>query len=190
MNAKVGFSHESQHNQSVDWYTPAWIFEAMGLKFDLDPCSPAGGLPWIPAEQYYSLPLDGLALPWHGRVWCNPPYGKHTAAWLEKMNKHRNGMALVFARTDCKWFHNSVAEADALLLLAGRVRFVDGLGVTGGNGAGSGSMLIAWGADCMNALLGMRDRGLFLDLATNRQVIDRRVSLVAAREATSNAQAA
>ena len=30
----------------------------------------------------------------------NPPYGKFTAKWLEKFINHRNGIALVFARTD------------------------------------------------------------------------------------------
>jgi hypothetical protein len=47
---------------------------------------------------------------------------------LEKMHYHRQGVALVFARTDCKWFHDYVAKADAILFLKGRVKFVDGLG--------------------------------------------------------------
>ena len=65
----------------------------------------------------------------------------------------------MFARTDCAWFHDSVAKADAVLFLRGRVKFVDGLGVTGGSGAGSGSMLVAWGAENIAALEGMRDIG-------------------------------
>jgi hypothetical protein len=80
-------------------------------------------------------------------------------AWLERMHNHRNGVALVFARTDCAWFHESVAKADAILFLRGRVKFVDGLGVTGGSGAGSGSMLVAWGRENVDALLAMRDLG-------------------------------
>lgn len=174
---KGGFTHDSIDNKSVDWYTPKWIFDELGLKFDLDPCAPINGVPWIPAAKVYSLPQDGLALPWDGLVWLNPPYGKFTGAWLQRMNgRHRNGVALVFARTDCKWFHESVAKADAVLYLSGRVKFVDGLGVTGGSGAGSGSMLVAWGPIAFDALFGMRDRGLFVDLSTNRKVIDVRES--------------
>jgi hypothetical protein len=75
------------------------------------------------------------------------------------MHDHRNGIALVFARTDCAWFHDSVAKADAILFLRGRIKFVDGLGVTGGSGAGSGSMLVAWGQDNVKALEAMRDIG-------------------------------
>ena len=46
----------------------------LNLTFDLDVCSPAGGLPWIPAKKSLSIIDDGLTFPWHGNVWCNPPY--------------------------------------------------------------------------------------------------------------------
>ena len=32
--ATKGFAHEDKNNLSVDWYTP-WVFERMGLQFDL-----------------------------------------------------------------------------------------------------------------------------------------------------------
>ena len=35
-----GFTHESTYNESKEWYTPRRIFDALGLEFDLDPCSP------------------------------------------------------------------------------------------------------------------------------------------------------
>ena len=155
----AGFTHDNKDNASVDWYTPPWVFQRLGLDFDLDPCQPPDGIEWIPAKRRYSVHDDGLTSPWAGRVWLNPPYGKHTPAWLERMHNHRNGVALVFARTDCAWFHESVAKADAILFLRGRVKFVDGLGVTGGGGAGSGSMLVAWGRENVDALVAMRDLG-------------------------------
>ena len=139
----AGFTHDNKNNASVDWYTPPWVFQRLGLDFDLDPCQPIGGISWIPAKNRYSELDDGLIQDWTGRVWLNPPYGKHTPAWLERMHNHRNGVALVFARTDCAWFHEYVAKADAILFLRGRVKFVDGLGVTGNSGAGSGSILVA-----------------------------------------------
>lgn len=160
---KVGFTHDKKNNETVDWYTPEWVFDEMGLEFDLDPCAPKGGVPWIPAARHYSLPDDGLALPWKGRIWCNPPYGKHTGAWLAKMNEHRNGVSLVFARTDTAWFHESVVFSDAILFLRRRIAFVDGLGKTGGGGAGAGSMLIAWGDECADALWRMSKGHYFVD---------------------------
>jgi len=164
MSKKAGFTHDSVDNKTVDWYTPKWIFDALGLEFDLDPCAPIGGVEWIPAKKVYSIEDDGLSQTWWAdeSVWLNPPYGKHTSAWLEKMHDHRNGIALVFARTDCKWFHDYCAKADAILFLKGRVKFVDGHGKTGGSGAGSGSMLIAWGDESVKALKGMSSNGFIV----------------------------
>jgi len=79
------------------------------------------------------------------------------------MHHHRNGIALVFARTDCAWFHDYCAKADAILFIQKRVKFVDGLGITSGNGAGSGSMLIAWGDDNVKSLERMKNKGWFVD---------------------------
>ena len=82
------------------------------------------------------------------------------------MHIHRNGIALVFARTDCAWFHNYVIQADTILFVQRRIKFVDGLGKTSGNGAGAGSMLIAWGADAVAALKNMSKYGAIWILTT------------------------
>ena len=150
--ATNGFTHDNANNLSIEWYTPKHIFDSLGLVFDLDPCAPKGGLPWIPAKTSLCLEDNGLTTPWFGNVWLNPPYGRETKDWLQKMHHYRNGIALVFARTDCKWFHDYVAKADAINLLKGRIKFVDGLGVSGGNGAGAGSMLVAWGSQNVAAI--------------------------------------
>lgn len=162
---KTGFSHESQANISVDWYTPSWIFEKLGVEFDLDPCQPDEKIPWIPAKNRYTLVDDGLTSPWFGNVWLNPPYGKQTPLWLAKMHVHRNGIALVFARTDCKWFHDYVANADAILFIRSRIKFVDGKNKTSGGGPGSGSMLVAWGFDNVQALQKCSDIGKLWDIS-------------------------
>jgi hypothetical protein len=149
---KTGFTHESQKAQSTDWYTPPSIFEGLGCTFDTDTCSPEGGLPWIPATRFLSKKDNGLTTSWNNDfVWCNPPYGKETPLWLKKMLEHNNGIALVFSRTDCKWFFDYVVKADAVLFLKGRVKFVDGLGNSGNSGAGNGSMLVAYGEKAKKA---------------------------------------
>lgn len=157
--AKLGFTHENPTNKSVEWYTPPSIFEMLGLTFDLDPCHPESVLPWIPVRKTYNALDNGLKQDWKGLVWCNPPYGKFTAEWLKRMHEHRDGIALVFARTDCKWYHDYVAKADAVLFLKGRIRFVDGLGATGNSGAGCGSMLVAWGKPALDALTRTHQEG-------------------------------
>lgn len=150
-----GFTHETGTGKTVEWYTPAWVFEALGLTYDLDPCHPEGDrLPWVPAANVYTKTDDGLSQPWEGRVWLNPPYGDPenvctskckkkvctkrgyhlteafpgTIAWLGKMHIHRHGIALVFARTGNAWFQKYVAQADAILFLNRRIPFVDRTG--------------------------------------------------------------
>ena len=161
---KTGFTHESTHNESVEWYTPRSIFDALGISFDLDVCSPgASVVSWIPATVHLTINDNGLAAPWSGRVWCNPPYGSETAKWMELMAHYNNGMALVFARTDTNWFHNSVSDgrADSVCFLKGRVNFVpahkaadyasDLYGPK--QSCGAGSMIIAYGREMTDVLM-------------------------------------
>ena len=35
-----GFVHEAAVGNSVEWYTPKSVFDALGVGFDLDVCSP------------------------------------------------------------------------------------------------------------------------------------------------------
>lgn len=79
---------------SDDYYTPAWVFEQMGLTFDLDVCAPPGGIEWIPAARHYTQADDGLSQPWDGRVWMNPPYSD-CAPWIRRFIDHGNGVCLV-----------------------------------------------------------------------------------------------
>lgn len=75
-------------------YTPSWLFDAMGLYFDLDVCAPKGGIPWVPAQESYSIEDDALIQPWYGMVWMNPPYSK-PSPWVDKFIAHGNGVALM-----------------------------------------------------------------------------------------------
>ena len=75
-------------------YTPSWIFNVLGVRFDLDVCAPIGGTGLVPADRHYSVVEDGLVSPWLGRVWMNPPYSKPTP-WVDKFIEHGNGIALL-----------------------------------------------------------------------------------------------
>ena len=148
-----GFTHEkNSKSNSEEWYTPKWLFQELNLHFDLDPAAPKGGLPWIPALKFYSKEDDGLSQPWQGNVWLNPPYGNETSKWLQRMHEHRQGVALVFARTDSRWFHDYAVKADAILYLKGRVRFVNADGDPGKSSPGCGSVLIGWGKTSVSAM--------------------------------------
>jgi hypothetical protein len=155
---------ETTVNRTVEWYTPAFIFAALGLEFDLDPCAAESG-DYVPAKNRYTVRDDGLSKPWSGRVWLNPPYGPHTPRWLSRLAAHGEGIALVFARTDTRWFHAAAVRAD-LLCFTRRIAFVPGRepleqpGIFPGAAplgreyaaAGNGSVLLAFGLPCATAL--------------------------------------
>lgn len=147
-----GLVHERPQGASDEWYTPSEVFDALGLRFDLDPASPvAGPVPWVPADRFYTKNDNGLWLPWEGRVWLNPPYGRDIPVWLDRMASHGNGIALLFARTDTRWFHRYVTTADAVVFGYDRMYFVMPSGERGR--APAGSVFFAWGADNAEALL-------------------------------------
>ncbi len=133
-----------------EWLTPPNIIKSLG-EFDLDPCSPIVR-PWDTAKNHFCINDDGLNKLWAGRVWCNPPYGRETFKWLEKLYLHNNGIALIFARTETIGFHKTIwKKADAIFFFKGRLKFhyVDG---TQGNTANAPSCLVAYGKSNITAL--------------------------------------
>lgn len=134
---------------SDDWYTPPLIFDALGLRFDLDPCAPVGGLPWIPAARYYTEADDGLAQEWYGRVWLNPPYSKPWP-WVERLAEHGNGIALIQADTSTRGWHEWVAKAHVVCFVRGRLQYVRG--DLEPQSARFASALVAFGDVCAEAV--------------------------------------
>jgi hypothetical protein len=85
---------EQWQQTTDDYYTPAWVFDRLALKFDIDVASPPGGVPWIPARRYFTQADDGLTQDWHGLIWCNPPYST-ASEWVRRMIAHDRGCLLV-----------------------------------------------------------------------------------------------
>jgi hypothetical protein len=136
--------HQSAAMKSDTWLTPPAIINALG-EFDLDPCSPIKR-PWSTAAWHYDINDDGLAMPWYGRVWLNPPYSREAVKWLRKMAAHGKGTALIFARTETSWFFETVWQAaTAILFLEGRIHFHMADGSRAKANAGAPSCLVAYG---------------------------------------------
>jgi hypothetical protein len=157
----VSGAHESPRMGKDEWLTPPWLIARLGT-FDLDPCSPGNRRPWDTAKRHIDRHENGLTQPWHGRVWLNPPYGKFAALWLKRLAAHRDGIALIFARTDTESFFESVWDAaDAVLFLRGRMTFCHVTGKPGDMAAGAASVLVAYGPQNVKALEACADLGHF-----------------------------
>ena len=139
--------HEQSVGATDEWYTPAYIFEAMGVEFDFDPCPPGG--------------RNGLVTPWSGFVWMNPPFGARNGIvpWLEKFFAHGDGVALVPDRTSAPWWQQFVPQADLVLFVSPKIRFIGANGEPGRSPA-QGTCLLAAGQRGRDALWNAYDAGL------------------------------
>jgi hypothetical protein len=144
------FSYERDvKNGTETWLTPRWITDPLGA-FDLDPC---GHPNWPIATEHYIWPeSDGLMMPWHGRIFCNPPYGTQADAWANRMVGSGNGYLLLFARTETQMFKRFWTVASGLFFFEGRIRFHRADGSLG-EPAPAPSVLIAFGEENSERLL-------------------------------------
>ncbi len=117
------FNTQVTADSTNEWLTPRSVLDLLG-EFDVDPCA-STVRPWDCARVNYTIEDNGLAQPWNGRVWLNPPYGKEAEAFMRKMaDRGGRGLALVFVRTDTRWFHETILRTAKLMFYwKGRIRF-------------------------------------------------------------------
>lgn len=157
VGAAAGF-YAAAGNSSTHhgWETPPELVAALESvlgRFDLDPCAATGDLSRarVKARLRLTMQDDGLGVPWRGRVFVNPPYGRQLGTWVAKCAGEAVAGALVVglvpARTDTRWWHAHIAGAADVFMLRGRLRFGDGT-----TPAPFPSAVVVWGASA--ALLG------------------------------------
>lgn len=148
------------HSAEIHRYTPRWLLEGLNARFDLDPCSPKAHSPSKDyCNSFYSFEngQDGLALPWNGFVFLNPPWARGAKRqWIQKLYDHGNGIALVRSGTDAAFLHDY--PPDAMFLLRGRVKYLLPEGETervrkgGASGPFEPSQILAYGPAAMDVL--------------------------------------
>ena len=119
-------------SKTDEWATPPEFLrplaEAVG-GFDLDAAAGAEESPI--AESVYTEDDDGLAQPWFGTVWVNPPYSD-MEQWTEKVvsELHRDDVDTILYLckddTSTNWWHTAVGEASAVGMIDYRLSFGGG----------------------------------------------------------------
>lgn len=116
-------------SEKMDWPTPVYLFDALHAEFDftLDPCATAEN---AKCSSYFTIYEDGLSMPWSGRVFMNPPYGRSISTWVEKARLEVDSgnselaVCLVPVRSDSIWWHANCMKADEIRLLDQRIEFI------------------------------------------------------------------
>lgn len=152
---------EQASGQTDEWYTPAYIFTALGCVFDLDVAMATPPLYRVPCRDF--IQADSLSRPWSGFVWCNPPFGGRNGIvpWLDKFFTHGDGVCLTPDRTSAPWWQDAARKADGVLFVSPKVRFI---GPDGKEGAApsTGTTLMATGSSGLAALRNAQVAGLGL----------------------------
>src|SRR3989344_5260911 len=116
-------------SNSVEWTTPPSLFRDLDdeFYFTLDPSATKEN---ALCQQFFTVEDDGLKQKWHGRVYCNPPYGrKSTKEWVKKAWCEINDancevvVLLIPSRTDTGWWHDYVSKSKEIRMIRGRLRF-------------------------------------------------------------------
>lgn len=145
--------------ETDEWYTPAYIFEALGEQFDLDVAAPMRGPLHVPAVRWYWD--SSLQRKWDGFVWMNPPFGHQNTkrAWLAKFFDHGNGVALLPDRTSAPWWQEAAPLASAVLFVSPKVKFIRPDGTIGAQ-PGTGTTLLSAGQRGADALMRAKKLGV------------------------------
>lgn len=151
--------HEQSIGATDEWYTPPYVFDALGAQFDVDVAYPCDADPRVPASCF--IRENSLEADWVGFVWMNPPFGGRNGLvpWLHKFFMHGNGIALVPDRTSAPWWQAFAPRADLVLFVAPKIRFLDRSGHPGRSPA-QGTCLLACGPQACAALLLAEVNGL------------------------------
>lgn len=148
------------NGKTYEWYTPPEIFIALNTTFDLDVAVPVDRTYChTPARKF--ITEKSLETEWDGFVWCNPPFGGRNGIvpWLDKMASHANGIALTPDRTSAPWWQKAAKEADAILFINGKPKFIKPDGSTGKQ-PGNGVTLLGYGHYAVECLIRARNNGL------------------------------
>ncbi len=152
-------SKHEQIGQSDECYTPKYIFDALGVSFDLDVAHPKDSLTLVPTDRF--ITEDSLNKDWKGFIWCNPPFGGRNGLipWIDKFCIHGNGIILTPDRTSAPWCQTLFKQTDGVLFIDGKVKFIKPDG-TRGNSPSTGTCLFAIGSKGVDALRSAQKKGL------------------------------
>ena len=92
-------------SKRTDWRTPEALYRQLDREFGFhfDPCPPEPD-------------FDGLSVAWGQSNFVNTPYGRELPKWIAKAHAEallgKTVVLLIPSRTDTRWWHDHVMQAD------------------------------------------------------------------------------
>lgn len=111
-----------------EWETPQDLFDELDAEFGFhrDVCATEAN---AKCAAFLSPEIDGLAQPWIGVCWMNPPYGDAIRYWVEKAwteaERGATVVCLLPARVDTGWWWDYCRRGE-IRFLRGRLKFGGG----------------------------------------------------------------
>jgi hypothetical protein len=144
-------SHQTTIGKSQVHITPKYFIDRLG-PFGLDP---AAALPRFYNCAEVNWHEGGLERGWpkHLLVWLNPPFDRYVVSeFIERLERHGNGVALLHARTEAGWFEPIWRSASGILFLADRIKFFRPDGTEQPANSGAPPVLVSFGDEALTRL--------------------------------------
>lgn len=111
MNTLFDVEDIAREGKCNEWYTPKEYIEAAretmrSIDLDVASCEVANRV--VKAGKYYTKEDDGLSQPWHGNVWCNPPF---TSSFVEKGGLYKSCIALFVNKIVQEYKQRNIEQA-------------------------------------------------------------------------------
>jgi len=111
-----------------DYETPPTLFDQACINYQirptLDVCASEKN---TKCKNFFTEKQDSLMYEWRETFFMNPPYSKvdrfMKKAYYQHLKHGIDGLILVFAKTDTKWWHNFVEDKAEIHFIKGRIKF-------------------------------------------------------------------
>lgn len=137
-----------QLNKDDDWETPDYLYNQALLNYNvkptLDVCATVLNRKCL---DYFDRNQNGLLQEWNQDFFMNPPYSE-VGLWVEKAYKEHlkynvTGIALIFSKTDTKFWHDYIEQKADVYFIKGRIKFCKD-GIPGKHPAPYPSCWVVW----------------------------------------------
>lgn len=149
MSQKTAAINLSNSDDSQEWATPKPLFEWICKTFDLillvDACASSTN---YKCGWWYDKTQDGLKQKWVYDTWINPPY-RDVSLWIKKayeehLKNNITVVALIFSKTDTKFWHDYIENKAEVHFIKGRIKFVKPDGTQSKQSAPYPSCVVIW----------------------------------------------